>query len=344
MSQGLHPIDEKDADKKGKKPPTADEKTLQELRRRKHEFEAQREMDGSNEETSVDSVAKNKMFDGGKVSEEHWEGHEDVERDNFVQEELYVHAKVLIADDRVAICGSANINDRVCHVPTTITSTPIKRPLTPKQSQLGSHDSEIAIVLQDTDLISSTMDSQPYNAGRYISSLRRALWLEHLGLLPAQGPDASNDPNALPPTSAPNVPLSQQTSQANIDLVTDPLSNALWETWTSHATTNTNTYRYLFRADPDDNIRTFEDFDNFSPRGKIKQGHLHDPFVPVGDVKEKLDEVRGHLVWMPLEFLRDADMATPGLSVNQITEVSLLCLLVLQDVGLIGLIFQSIYT
>lgn len=194
--------------------------------------------------------------------------------------------------------------------------------LTPKQSQVGSHDSEIAIVLQDTDLVASTMDSKPYKAGRHVSYLRRALWLEHLGLLPAQGPDASNDPDALPPTSAPNVPLSERTSQENIDLVTDPLSNSLWDKWTSQATKNTNTYRFLFRADPDDNIRTFEEFDNFRPRGKIKQGHLHDPYVPVEDVKKKLDQVRGHLVWMPLEFLKDEDMATPGLSVNQLTEVS----------------------
>ena len=113
MSEGLHPIEEKDADKKGKQPPKIGEQEKQDLKRRKHEFEAQRKRDGSKEETSVDSVAKNKMFDGGKLSEEPWEGNEDVERENFVQEELYIHAKVLIADDRVAICGSANINDRV---------------------------------------------------------------------------------------------------------------------------------------------------------------------------------------------------------------------------------------
>ena len=37
----------------------------------------------------------------------------EAEKDNIVQEELYVHGKVCIVDDRIAICGSANINDRV---------------------------------------------------------------------------------------------------------------------------------------------------------------------------------------------------------------------------------------
>lgn len=195
----------------------------------------------------------------------------------------------------------------------------------PTQSQLGSHDSELAIVLNDTDLIQSTMDGQPYCAGRHVSHLRRTLWLEHLGMLPAQDPDASNDPNAQPPivdgVEIPNVSIDELSSPENNEFIADPLSAALWETWTTRATDNTRTYRYLFRADPDDHIKTFEDFDNFSPRGKIKQGHLHDPFVPVEDVKRKLDDIKGHLVWMPLDFLKDADMATPGLSVNQFTEV-----------------------
>jgi phospholipase D1/2 len=54
------------------------------------------------------------MLNGGKMSEEFWEGDPEAEKDNFVQEELYVHGKVCIVDDRIVICGSANINDRVC--------------------------------------------------------------------------------------------------------------------------------------------------------------------------------------------------------------------------------------
>ena len=66
------------------------------------------------EAKSADSIAKDAMMNEGKVSEEVWEGNQDLERDNFVQEELYIHGKLLIVDDRLAVCGSANMNDRVC--------------------------------------------------------------------------------------------------------------------------------------------------------------------------------------------------------------------------------------
>lgn len=47
-------------------------------------------------------------------------------------EQVYIHAKVCIVDDRLAIIGSANINER---------------------SQRGDRDSELAAVIRDTDLI-----------------------------------------------------------------------------------------------------------------------------------------------------------------------------------------------
>lgn len=117
MSQGLHPLGENGENKENDK--ISREETMKILKVRQSEFEAQRRNSGDIKETSVDSIAKDAMLNGGKVSDEPWGGDEDVERDNFVQEELYVHSKILIADDTVAICGSANINDRVghCHVP-----------------------------------------------------------------------------------------------------------------------------------------------------------------------------------------------------------------------------------
>ena len=38
-------------------------------------------------------------------------------------------------------------------------------------------------------------------------------------------------------------------------------------------------------------------------------------------MRQKLDQIKGHLVWMPLEFLRDEKaMAEKGLQVNAYTE------------------------
>ena len=62
---------------------------------------------------TIDTIAEDAMLNGGKVSEEQWDGDPESEKDNFVQEELYIHAKLLIVDDRIAICGSSNLNDRV---------------------------------------------------------------------------------------------------------------------------------------------------------------------------------------------------------------------------------------
>lgn len=80
--------------------------------------------------------------------------------EKLVTEQLYVHAKVLIVDDRSCIIGSANINER---------------------SQLGSRDSEVAIIIRDTDLVKSKMQDKDYYAGRFAFELRKRLMREHMG-------------------------------------------------------------------------------------------------------------------------------------------------------------------
>ena len=254
------------------------------------------DVDGDRIADSADSIAKNALLDEPKVSEELWnKDHAEQEKENFIQEELYPHDKVLIVDDRIVMCGSSNINDR---------------------SQLGYHDSELTIVLEDTEEFDSTMDGKPYRAARLAATLRRMLWREHLGLIPAQPLDASQDPNAQPPDDCMNE---CEDNNEFIQFVADPLSDDVWDMWTGRATTNTEVFRRLFRADPDDNIKTFDDYNRFSPKD-MKQGHLFDEFMPVADVKKELDKIKGHLVWFPLDFLRDAEMAERGIQVNDYTE------------------------
>lgn len=95
----------------------------------------------------------------------------------LVTELIYVHSKLLIADDnsviignrarsrswsrcRESLCatvssgrlpGSANINDR---------------------SMLGKRDSEVAVIVEDSETVASVMDGQPYQAGKYGLQLR----------------------------------------------------------------------------------------------------------------------------------------------------------------------------
>ncbi|PPQ89645.1 hypothetical protein CVT25_013832 [Psilocybe cyanescens] len=81
--------------------------------------------------------------------------------DVLTTEQVYIHAKVCIVDDRLAIIGSANINER---------------------SQRGDRDSELAAVIRDTDMIDSTMAGKPFKVGRFAHTLRVRLMREHLGI------------------------------------------------------------------------------------------------------------------------------------------------------------------
>nr|BAC67175.1 phospholipase D [Aspergillus nidulans] len=294
-SESVHPSVGKEGDKNEINYGGAEKEREERIARLQKYEERNKAHEAHSTANNMDSVSHTTMLHGGKMSDEVWEGDPEAEKENFIQEELYVHGKVCIVDDRVAICGSANINDR---------------------SQLGYHDSELAIVVEDQDFIDSTMDGKPYKAARHAATLRRQLWREHLGLLPAQNYDASEHPNAQPPTICMNEILEGPEN----DFVTDPMNDNLWKTWTDQATVNTNIYRQLFRTDPDDNIRTFEEYDKYRAKDGYKLGHLYDPFIPVQEVREKLDKIKGHLVWMPLDFLKDAEMAEPGLQVNQYTE------------------------
>ena len=81
--------------------------------------------------------------------------------DVLTTEQVYIHGKVCIVDDRLAIIGSANINER---------------------SQRGDRDSELAAIIRDTDMIDSTMAGQPYKVGRFAHTLRMRLMREHVGI------------------------------------------------------------------------------------------------------------------------------------------------------------------
>lgn len=79
----------------------------------------------------------------------------------LVTSQVYVHSKVMIVDDQVALVGSSNINDR---------------------SLLGSRDSEICVVIEDKEFVESSMNGNSWKAGKFSLSLRISLWAEHLGL------------------------------------------------------------------------------------------------------------------------------------------------------------------
>ncbi|XP_051556150.1 phospholipase D1-like [Myxocyprinus asiaticus] len=78
----------------------------------------------------------------------------------LVTELIYVHSKMLIADDNTVIIGSANINDR---------------------SMLGKRDSEVAVIFEDSETMPSVMDGQEYQAGKFALQLRLECFKTILG-------------------------------------------------------------------------------------------------------------------------------------------------------------------
>ncbi|KAM5348063.1 hypothetical protein ACJ41O_007887 [Fusarium nematophilum] len=268
------------------------------------------------EDHTLDTVSSCYMDQGPSVASLRWEGNPEDEINSFVTEELYIHSKLLIADDRLVICGSANLNDR---------------------SQLGSHDSEIAVVIEDPAPVDSYMDGRPYTASRFAASLRRYIFRKHLGLIPDQRWDQP-DQNWSPVDRQPN--FYDWGSPADL-LVRDPLHPNFQQLWADTARVNTETFSRAFHPVPNDHVRTWKDYDDFfaahfiipgkkgqdaedeAKKGKVEYGHIVRDEFPGGvqEAKQWLARIRGTLVEMPLDFLVDVDdIAKEGLALNSLTD------------------------
>ncbi|OLN97400.1 Phospholipase D1-like protein 1 [Colletotrichum chlorophyti] len=261
-----------------------------------------------------DTVSACYMDAGPDLHSVPWHGEPSDEMNAFVSEELYIHSKLLITDDKLVICGSANLNDR---------------------SQLGTHDSEIAVIIEDPTPVDSEMAGRPYAASKFAASLRRQIFRKHLGLLPDQRWDRP-DQNW---TSVEKGPNAYDWGSPADRLVRDPMSPEFWHLWETTARTNTEVFSKVFHNVPNDRVRTWEDYDNFFSKhfivpgakqeegadntGKVPYGHVVPEEFPGGvrEVKDWLNRVRGNLVEMPLDFLVDVDdIAKEGLSLNSFTD------------------------
>jgi len=78
-----------------------------------------------------------------------------------VTELIYIHCKAMVVDDKYAIIGSANINDR---------------------SLYGDRDSEVALVIKGSETVQGSMLNQHYDKFKVAHDLRVSLCMEHLGV------------------------------------------------------------------------------------------------------------------------------------------------------------------
>ena len=136
-------------------------------------------------------------------------------------------------------------NQRSCIVPFS---------LVPRQ---GDGDSEIAMVVEDEDLIETTMNGERYMASRFASSLRRQLYKEHLGLIPPQLCEGPNECVTSFMRPAP-VPNEDQSHTDVDDAVADPLEAATEALWNDTARKNREIFTEIFRPVPTNLVRSWD--------------------------------------------------------------------------------------
>ncbi|KAK0115945.1 hypothetical protein ONS95_012987 [Cadophora gregata] len=242
---------------------------------------------------SYDSISSAYLLDGPAFSSITLKNGNVDEIETYVSEEVYVHSKLLIADDRIVIIGSANLGDR---------------------SMIGDRDSELAVVIEDSIMIDSQMNGEPFKAARFAASMRRNLFRKHLGLVHPQDPTKPDD-NSLPIDKCEN--MYDWGSDPDI-LVTDPLSNDFENLWSRTARINTEIFEKVFRPVPSNAVRDWEQYHEYYGRyfdvekgskrkPMLRYGHVFKENFPDGvqDLENELDKVRGTLVEMPLGFLAE---------------------------------------
>ncbi|XP_077619802.1 phospholipase D1 isoform X2 [Crocuta crocuta] len=171
---------------------------------------------------------------------------------NLVTELIYVHSKLLIADDNTVIIGSANINDR---------------------SMLGKRDSEMAVIVQDTETVPSVMDGEEYQAGRFAQGLRLQCFRVVLGYL----------------------------SEAS-ENIQDPVSDKFFkEVWVATAARNATIYDKVFRCLPNDEVHNLIQLRDFISKPILAK---EDPTR----AEEELKKIRGFLVQFPFYFLSEENL------------------------------------
>jgi phospholipase D1/2 len=168
----------------------------------------------------------------------------------LVTEIIYVHSKLMIIDDHMAICGSANINDR---------------------SLLGQRDSEVGIVINDTEEIDGVFNGQPTRVGKFCSSWRKRLFSMMLGI-------SSDNPN-------------------HID-INDPVSDEFYNYFRDTAKKNTLIFEEVFATLPSNRVRKFDQVSQYTEAPKLKDT---DPL----EAQKKLKDIQGLIVEYPLYFFDD---------------------------------------
>lgn len=170
-----------------------------------------------------------------------------------VTEQCYVHSKLLIVDDAVAIIGSANCNDR---------------------SLLGTGDTEIAAVIVDGAAQSLDLgNGVKVITRKFARDLRMKLWRKFLGEEIQALPEKKDKPYSAVESAELYLPwFDIQSPSIRIE---NPASPATWKGIRVRADSNATTYERVFTNVPRDSFRRYDAvFGGFPSAGLSDKGHV----------------------------------------------------------------------
>ena len=179
----------------------------------------------------------------------------------IITEQIYVHSKLMIVDDAVAIIGSANVNDR---------------------SLNGDGDSEIAAVIRDNNKTEGVDlgNGVPVTTRKFARELRISLWRKHFGMninvdkfMRADRDGKDNTKSGLPAgkelVHPPRVAASKLPKKVDMAKPASPVTS---EAIRQLADENAKIYEAVFRHTPRDSMRKFHEVGDCWPKRFSKSG------------------------------------------------------------------------
>ena len=170
-----------------------------------------------------------------------------------VTEQCYVHSKLLIVDDAVAIIGSANCNDR---------------------SLLGTGDTEIAAVIVDGEAKRMDLGNGVQVITRtFARELRLKLWRKFLGQEIQKLPEKENKPYSAVEAAQTYLPwFNKNVPTLTVDR---PASAETWRSIRNLADSNSAAYPRVFSNVPRDSFPRYDSvLHGFPAAGLNDKGHV----------------------------------------------------------------------
>ncbi|XP_043803010.1 phospholipase D2 isoform X1 [Apis laboriosa] len=157
------------------------------------------------------------------------------------------------------------------------------------RSMIATRDSEIAVIIHDQEFDEGRMNDIPFPCGKFAGSLRKQLFSEHLGLF-----------------------------KTNEDIdITDIIKKSFYkDIWCARSNRNTEIYEEVFHCIPTDKVVNFS---------MLKQYQDEESLSSLNPIlaQEMVDQIKGHIVNMPLKFLCNEDLKPAAGTVEGIMPTAL---------------------